>query len=120
MGDITAPFMIFNLIIFCMIFWLLTILGGYFYKKKDHLSKKQFYECGFKSLTDNRIGVNLNFTLIGVFLILYDVEFTLIYPAIFNFWYISFLQYIYFIIFIIIILISLYFDYQVNALVWQY
>ena len=120
MGDITAPFMVVNLIIFCAIFWILTIAGEYFYKKKEHTSKKQFYECGFRSLSGNHIGININFTLLAVFLILYDVEFTLLYPALFNFWCITFAQYCYFIFFIFFILISLFYDLQVNALSWQY
>lgn len=120
MGDITVPFMVINITIFCIIFWILTILGEFFYKKKDHTSKKQFYECGFKSLSGNHIGININFTLLAVFLILYDVEFTVLYPALFNFWSITFSQYVYFIIFIIFIIMSLYYDFQVNALSWQY
>jgi NADH-quinone oxidoreductase subunit A len=120
MGDITAPFMVVNLIIFCAIFWVLTIVGEFYYKKKDHLSKKQYYECGFKSLTDNQIGININFTLLAVFLILYDVEFNILYPALFSFWFISFSQFFFFIIFILFILISLYYDLKVNALTWQY
>lgn len=120
MGDITVPFMVINVAVFCMIFWGLTIAGEKFYKKKDHTSKKQFYECGFKSLSANHIGININFTLLAVFLILYDVEFTMLYPALFNFSYITFSQYAFFVIFILFIIVSLYYDYQVNALSWQY
>ena len=120
MGDITAPFMVVNLMLFCLIFWVLTIIGELYYNKKEHLSKKQFYECGFKSLTDNQIGISLNFVLLAVFLILYDVEFTIIYPALFSFWFITFVQYVTFIIFVSFILISLYYDLRVNALSWQY
>ena len=109
-----------NVVIFCMIFWVLTIFGEQYYKKREHASKKQYYECGFKSLSANHIGVNINFTLLAVFLILYDVEFVLLYPALFNFSIIVFSQYVFFIIFIVFILISLYYDYQVNALNWQY
>ena len=120
MGDITTCYMVVNLMIFCSIFWLLTIVGEIYFKKKEHLSKKQFYECGFKSLTDNQIGISLNFVLLAVFLILYDVEFMILYPALFSFWFITFSQYAIFIIFIAFILISLYYDLRVNALTWQY
>lgn len=120
MGDITAPFMVVNVVIFCMIFWALTILGELYYRKAEHTSKKQYYECGFKSLSANHIGVNINFTLLAVFLILYDVEFVVLYPALFNFSIITFSQYVFFIVFIVFILVSLYYDYQVNALNWQY
>jgi NADH:ubiquinone oxidoreductase subunit 3 (subunit A) len=120
MGDITVPFMVINICLFCLIFWVLTILGEKYYKKKEHTSKKQFYECGFRSLSGNKIGINLNFTLLAIFLILYDVEFLVIYPVLFNFWSITFVQYVFFLIFISFIILSLYYDFQVNALSWQY
>lgn len=85
MGDITVPFMYINVVLFCIIFWVLSILGEVYYTKKEHTSKKQFYECGFKSLSGHNIGISLNFTLLAVFLILYDVEFLALYPVLFNF-----------------------------------
>lgn len=47
--------------------------------------KKQYYECGFKVISDINIQINLNFILLCVFLILYDIEFTLLFPVLFNF-----------------------------------
>lgn len=120
MGDITVPFMVVNISIFCVIFWALSILGEAYYTKKEHTSKKQFYECGFKSLSGHNIGININFTLLAVFLILYDVEFLVLYPILFNFWNITIIQYVFFLIFLAFIILSLYYDFQVNALSWQY
>lgn len=53
--------------------------------KKNHIAKRQFYECGFKSLSELNVQINLNFTMLCVFLVLYDIEFTLLFPALFNF-----------------------------------
>jgi len=120
MGDVVILLIIQNILIFCVIFWALTILGGFFYKKKDHTSKKQFYECGFKSLTDSTINININFTLVCIFLVLYDVEFTLLFPILFNLSLISFYQIIIFYIFISLIFGALYYDWLLNAMNWQY
>ena len=73
MGDIMLLFLLQNIFIFSMIFWLLTWATEYFYKKKIHKTKKQFYECGFKSISEINIQINLNFALLCIFLILYDI-----------------------------------------------
>lgn len=82
--------------------------------------KKQFYECGFKSISDINLQINLNFVMLCVFLILYDIEFVFLFPILFNFSNILLFQLYIYIIFIYLILISLYYDIQMNALNWQY
>lgn len=119
MGDLVLFFFLKNVFVFSLIFWLLLILCNYFYKVKNQTSKRHFCECGFKSLSDLNIQINLNFILLAVFLILYDIEFTLLFPILFNILLININQYIYFIFFIILIISSLYFDIQMNALSWH-
>lgn len=120
MGDILIPFIFSNIAVFCVIFWALTVGGGNFYKKKEHTAKKQFYECGFKSLTDSNVTININFTIMGIFLVLYDIEFTLMFPILFNLGLICFYQVIVFFIFILLVFFALYYDWQLGALTWQY
>ena len=78
--------------------------------------KKQFYECGFKAISDINIQINLNFAMLCIFLILYDIEFTFLFPILFSFSNILFFQFLIYIIFIFLILLSLYYDIQANAL----
>lgn len=120
MGDIVILYLIHNVLIFGLIFWGLTWGAEYFFKKKNHLTKKQFYECGFKAISDLNIQINLNFSMLCVFLILYDVEFTMLFPILFNFTQISLLEYMFFLIFICLILISLVYDWQSSTLNWHY
>lgn len=120
MGDVVVPLIFENIVVFLAIFWALTIGGGFFFKKKDHTSKKQFYECGFKSLTDSNINININFTLLCIFLVLYDVEFTLMFPVLFNLSITTVYQVIVLYIFIFLVFASLYYDWILNALNWQY
>ena len=120
MGDIVMLFFIQNIFIFSLIFWGLTVIGSFFYKKKNHFMKKQYYECGFKAISDVNIQINLNFILLCVFLILYDIEFTLLFPILLNFSNVFFFQYFIFLLFVSLILLSLYYDIQMNALSWQY
>lgn len=84
MGDVVLFFFIQNVFLFGLIFWALTWAGEYVVTKKNHAAKRQFYECGFKSLSELNVQINLNFTMLCVFLVLYDVEFTLLFPVLFN------------------------------------
>jgi NADH:ubiquinone oxidoreductase subunit 3 (subunit A) len=88
----------------------LTWVGEFFFKKKNHTTKRNFYECGFKSTTDINLQINFNFSMICVFLILYDIEFTLLIPIFFNLYSVFLLQYTLMIIFIILIILSLVYD----------
>jgi NADH:ubiquinone oxidoreductase subunit 3 (subunit A) len=88
----------------------LTWVAEYFFSKKEQVSKKQFYECGFKTISDINIQINLNFSLVCVFLILYDVEFTFLYPVLFNLSTIDHMGFFIFILFISFLILALVYD----------
>ena len=90
-----------------------------FLKVRDQKEKKQFYECGFKSITDLNIQFNVNFLLICAFLVIYDVEFIFLYPALFKFNLLNFTDFFVLFIFLFFLLIAVYYDYRVGALNWQ-
>lgn len=116
MGSILLIFFIQNVLIFGLIFWLLTWLTEWFFQKKNHAAKAQVYECGFKAISDINIQINLNFSMVCVFLILYDVEFMFLFPLLFNFFFIDIWGYYIFFSFMFFILISLVYDLNQNAL----
>jgi NADH-quinone oxidoreductase subunit A len=109
-----------NVLIFGLIFWALTFGGEYFFKVKNQQTKKQFYECGFKSLSDANIQFNVNFALLCVFLILYDIEFVFLMPFLFNIMSVGYFEFFLFCLFTLLILVSLFYDWQMNALSWQF
>lgn len=120
MGDIVLFFFIQNVFLFGIIFWLLTWAGEFIVSKKNQASKRQFYECGFKSISELNVQINMNFTMLCVFLVLYDVEFTLLFPVLFNFSFVSFFSFLVFCLFVFLIILSLYYDFQMNSLNWQF
>jgi NADH:ubiquinone oxidoreductase subunit 3 (subunit A) len=119
MGDIVLIYLLQNILLFGIIFWALTWVAEYFYSKKNHLTKRQFYECGFKSNIDLDIQVNINFPMLCVFLILYDIEFTLLLPFLFNVSNACISEFFFLISFVLLIIFSLIYDWQFNALNWQ-
>jgi NADH:ubiquinone oxidoreductase subunit 3 (subunit A) len=84
MGSSLLIFFIENVLVFGLIFWLLTWLTEWFFQRKRHQAKAQFYECGFRAVSDLNLQINVNFSIVCAFLILYDVEFVFLFPALFN------------------------------------
>jgi NADH:ubiquinone oxidoreductase subunit 3 (subunit A) len=119
MGDVLFLYIINNVMIFGLIFWFLNWGAEYFYTKKNHKEKKKFYECGFKSISELNIQINVNFSLMVIFLVLYDVEFKFNFPLFFNCLNINFFMFFIFFVFYFFIVLSLFYDYIFNALSWQ-
>lgn len=116
MGDFIIFLFFHNIFIFCCIFWLLTFLGEYFYTDDFYEFKNQFYECGFQAVNEINLQINFNFIIFASFLILYDVEFMLAVPFIFNINYITQDSVLIFLIFLIFFLCSFFYDWYLRSL----
>nr|NP_039469.1 unnamed protein product [Paramecium aurelia]P15579.1 RecName: Full=NADH-ubiquinone oxidoreductase chain 3; AltName: Full=NADH dehydrogenase subunit 3 [Paramecium tetraurelia]AAA79262.1 unknown protein [Paramecium tetraurelia]CAA34036.1 unnamed protein product [Paramecium aurelia] len=119
MGSMTLLFFVEHVFIFCMIFWLLTWVAEYFFKSKNNKQKHQFYECGIRALSELNIQINLNFSIVCVFLILYDVEFIFMYPFFFNFFLVNAGAFLVFFVFLFFVFYSLVYDSVQNSLALQ-
>jgi len=112
-------FIIYNAFFFSFIFWILTFLLKFYYSNKNYNYKLNFYECGFKSLTNIKIQYTINFILIILFLLIYDGEFFILIPLALNINLINFTSLFLFIFFILLLIITLIFDLIYNSLEWQ-
>lgn len=112
-------FLITNAIIFSFIFWILTFVSKYYYSNKYYSNKLNFYECGFKSLTQFQINYSLNFIVLVLFLLLYDGEFLIVIPFSLNILVSNISSYLILFYFLIWLYLTLLFDYIFNALDWQ-
>lgn len=119
MGDSIILFLLSNILIFGFIFLVLTWFGSKFFYYKELVNKKKLYECGFEVLSDLNLQINVKFSIICVFLILYDIEFSFIFPILFNSYIINLNAIIVFLIFILLILFSLFYDWGVSAFEWR-
>jgi NADH:ubiquinone oxidoreductase subunit 3 (subunit A) len=108
-----------NAIIFSFIFWILTFSFKYYYSNKNYNYKLNFYECGFKSLNTIKIQYNINFTLIILFLLIYDGEFLILVPIALNVNILNFVSLFLLILFMLLLIFTLLFDYMFNSLEWQ-
>lgn len=84
------------------------------------ISRRDFYECGFRPITQKTIRLPIQFILICIFFLLYDIELIFLFPYVsgltFTGLYDSLLLFFFFFIFFI----SLVIDFNRHALVWQY
>lgn len=104
-----------NSILFTIIFWLLTVFCESYFNKKNSKNRKKFYECGFKSISDFSITINIKFSMVAIFLLLYDIEFIFLVPFLFNYLYANFIIFFIFLFFITLIILSLVFDIFYNS-----
>ena len=111
--------LILNAIIFSFIFWILTFSAKALFSNKYYDYKLNFYECGFKNLTKKKVAYEINYTLLVLFLLLYDGEFLVLIPFALNTTCGLFTVYCCAFLFLAWLLIALLFDYSLNALEWQ-
>lgn len=82
-------------------------------------TRRDFYECGFKPQSQRPIKVSLQFLLICVFFLLYDIELVFLFPFVsgvtFTGWYDTLLIMLFF----AVLFLSLQIDYERHALYWQ-
>nr|QVM79250.1 NADH dehydrogenase subunit 3 [Stenocorus meridianus] len=93
------------------------------------VSKKTFmdreksspFECGFDPKNPARLPFSLQFFLIAIIFLIFDVEITLLFPMIITMKISNIINYFYIVmIFIIILLIGLYHEWKQGALNWAY
>lgn len=82
-------------------------------------SRRDFYECGFKPQTQRPIKVSLQFLLICVFFLLYDIELVFLFPFVSGYTFTGLYDILLLILFFGVLFVSLNIDYERHALYWQ-
>jgi NADH:ubiquinone oxidoreductase subunit 3 (subunit A) len=83
------------------------------------IARRDFYECGFKPQTQRPIKVSLQFLLICVFFLLYDIELVFLFPFVSGFTFTGLYDLLLLILFFLVLFLSLCIDYERHALFWQ-
>lgn len=84
------------------------------------VARRDFYECGFRPTSQRPIRVPMQFLLICIFFLLYDIELVFLFPLVSTSTFLGFHDLALVTFFFIVLLISLVFDFNRHALVWQY
>ena len=79
-------------------------------------SRRDFYECGFRPQTQKPIRLPIQFLLICVFFLLYDIELVFLFPYVSGVTFSGFYDFILLLFFFLLFLLSLIVDYERHAL----
>ena len=79
-------------------------------------TRKDFYECGFKPQSQRIIKISIQFLLICVFFLLYDIELVFLFPFVSGFTFTGLYDYFLIIVFFGVLFKSLNIDYERHAL----
>lgn len=84
------------------------------------VARRDFYECGFRPTTQKPVRVPIQFLLICIFFLLYDIELVFLFPLVSATTFLGLHDLLLIIFFFSALLISLVIDFNRHALVWQY
>jgi len=79
-------------------------------------TRRDFYECGFRPMSQRPIKITLQFLLIAVFFLLYDIELIFLFPFVAGFTASGFYDLLLVVFFFTILFVSLKIDYERHAL----
>ena len=84
------------------------------------IARRDYYECGFRPTAQKTIRVPIQFMLICIFFLLYDIELVFLFPYVSGITFTGFYDLLLIFFFFFIFFISLIIDFNRHALVWQY
>ena len=82
-------------------------------------SRRDFYECGFKPRRQKPITISIQYLLICVFFILYDIELVFLFPFVSSYSFTGFYDFLLLIFFWFILFVGLIIEYERHALWWE-
>lgn len=110
------------LLIFIIIFFILLIILilNFLISKKEYKNREKIspFECGFDPISLNRLPFSLQFFLIRILFLIFDVEIAIILPIIKSLGLIYYYININFFFILIILLIGLFIEWKEGALIW--
>ena len=84
------------------------------------IARRDFYECGFRPTTQKPIRIPIQFLLICIFFLLYDIELIFLFPLVSVTTFSGLYDLLLILFFFTILLVSLVIDFNRHALIWQY
>lgn len=82
-----SSFIVFTIAVFILVLFLHWATVGYahaFARRGRNLLYRDFYECGFKMVPDIRFMLDIQFSVIGLVFLVYDMEIVLLTPILVN------------------------------------
>nr|ANE20368.1 NADH dehydrogenase subunit 3 [Aphis glycines] len=109
--------MIVMFIILMILFMLMILINM---KMKFNYNKSAPFECGFDPFNKSRIPFSLNFYLIAIIFLIFDIEISIILPMILNFKISNMLYFnLMFMIFFMFMIMTIFYEWKFGSLNWK-
>ncbi len=96
--------LVFNIIVIAFIFaCILFILSYILNYQENNLAKLSTYECGFQPFEDSRQFFNIEFYLVGILFVIFDLEIVFLFPLCVCLKFIGFFGFLWAFIFLVIL-----------------
>nr|AHA52553.1 NADH dehydrogenase subunit 3 [Pambolus sp. QL-2013] len=115
--------MLINMFMIIILISLLLMLINFMISKKEilDLEKNSSFECGFESMSLTRLPFSIQFYLISILFLVFDIEILFLFPMIELFNYLNIFEWIYIMFLIIFVLyIGLEFEKNEGSLKWVF
>ena len=100
-------FFMFSLILSCLLLLVTYLIS---YRTKIDISKSSAYECGFSPFSETNYPFEVQFAIIAIMFLLFDIEILYLFPAVTSFLEFNFQELLYVILFFIILLIGIIYE----------
>nr|YP_009938256.1 NADH dehydrogenase subunit 3 [Hyalopterus pruni]QNU07675.1 NADH dehydrogenase subunit 3 [Hyalopterus pruni]UFY97917.1 NADH dehydrogenase subunit 3 [Hyalopterus arundiniformis] len=108
------------MILFLVLMMLFTLMILINMKMKFNYNKSAPFECGFDPFNKSRIPFSLNFYLIAIIFLIFDIEISIIMPMILNFKISNMLYFnLMFMIFFMFMIITIFYEWKFGSLNWK-
>lgn len=104
---------------FCLFFsFFLFFLSFFFVNKSFDFEKLNIYECGFDPFGNARVQFDIQFYLIAILFIIFDLEMLFLFPWVFSFFNLGFFGKFVMFFFLIILILGFYYEFFTMSLEW--
>nr|AKM70255.1 NADH dehydrogenase subunit 3 [Aiceona himalaica] len=109
--------MMIMLLIMIIMFMMMMLLNM---KMKFNLNKSSPFECGFDPFNKSRIPFSLNFYLIAIIFLIFDIEISIILPMIMNFKMSNMILFnMMFMSFFMFMILTIFYEWKFGSLKWK-
>lgn len=92
------------------------LYSKFFSRIGKNLISRELYECGFKPMNDNEVIIDLQYSIIGLIFLVYEMEIIIFVPIFLNYNGLSIILLIFIIISLIIIFLSYLYEWEKYSL----
>lgn len=104
-----------------IIFFGITILYAYLFSRRSRSPMyREFYECGFKAIPDNRVGIDIQYSVLCLIFLIYDMEIIILVPVLVNFTHLPIISVLALFIIFFILICSYIYEWDKYALQWGF